>query len=412
MTGTELGALFEALGLRMQQGQTALELSIKQEQQLANNSVQPLSNGLQPTGESTFSLANAVLKTVTIPQGDTMAGYINCAQTAKKGFIEFLGRCTGTGVYINVYKVDPATGDWTQRLWSSSDISDVMGSDIDWISETLPGAQEVLVAASDLVAIEIVAQSAPVDVVCTGVTIDDGGTPLTLPNHPSATLANFGVSRTTASTGGISPATVDSSDLTFSSTEPWILFGVANVPPTYQPPEYWSEKSAGTYTYHFPPTIKAGDKVDVVAVGGAAGGQTAGFGAIGFGGQSGRWRLVTLVYGTDIPGTTDELTVVVGAGGAADADGTATVVSGTGVTTITAAAGKTAKSLNEKGESSQGRTWEGRRYPGGQEVAAGAAGAKPGGGGGGGSSGLFGLIGALPTGVGAEGAVWITVTQT
>jgi hypothetical protein len=411
MTGSGLGALFEAQGQVALNASSALELSISQQQQLANNSVQPLSNGLQPTGEATFSLATAPLSTVTVASGHTLAGFINCAQAARKGFIEILARCSGTGVYLNVYTVDPVTGDWTDRLWSSGDISASISSTMDWISVTLPGVSEINVSASMLVALEVVAQGTSVDLVGSKVVINDGGSPLNLPNHPSSVFTNYGASRATASTGGVSPSTVSSSALTFGNTEPFVVFGVANVPPDYQPDTRWSEKTPGTHTFAIPSYIQAGDRIDVALNGAGAGGELAGFGAVGFGGEAGKWVLATLVYGTNIPLTTTSLTVTVGAGGAAGADGTATTLSGTGVTTLTAAGGRTAKSANEKGQGSPDQTWEGRRYFGGQEVAAGQSGAKPGGGGGGGSAGLFGLLGVMPVGAGADGSGWLTVKQ-
>lgn len=414
LSNVQLADMFQSQGTTAVAAAQALELAIESHTKLTNTSNQPVFNGLQPTGEVTFSLASipagSTLPSVNLSAGSSIIGFINCGQAVTKGFVEFLAEgAGGSGVYLNIYKVDPSSGDLS-LLWASSDISgSVPNGSWGWVSATLPGNEEIPVTIGEIVALEIVAQDSAISV---------AAQQLAVPDHPSSVPKNLGASRVTSSSGGVSPSAVSVSKLTFSGAfsagvveVPFISFGISNVPPTYEPPNQVVFTSHGTFTYPIPSWVQSGDFIDRVALGAGGGGDVGStfliFANPGAGGAPGEWASDTLVYGTDIPVGTTELTVMVGAGGAAGDSPTAggkSWISGTGVKTLTAAGGAAGGSsvASGGGEGPGNTTYQGRTYFGGPNVASASPGSYPGGGGGG------GINAGAP---GADGEVWITARQ-
>jgi hypothetical protein len=208
---------------------------------------------------------------------------------------------------------------------------------------------------------------------------------------------------------------------TWSQTVPWMALSGAAAATTYAPlvTQY---AAAGSYTYSVPSWMKAGNHFDILVVGAGMGGQGGGGPSNGVGGGAGIWATpVTLVYGVDIPTSTTNFTVTIGAGGIGGAGGggfpsgsagAQSSVAMTGHTTIAANGGSSAAgSTTGLSPGNQPLTgadgYAGIYYGGGTQPAAGANGNAPGGGGGGGIWGYFNALAAGPGGKGGDGGVWI-----
>jgi hypothetical protein len=175
-----------------------------------------------------------------------------------------------------------------------------------------------------------------------------------------------------------------------------------------------TQYTSGTNTYTVPSWAGA---VDAICLGAGGGGQDGssffGIPRTGGGGQAGTFSSATLTRGTTLPGGTGTLTAVVGVGGTNNTDGTASVVTGTGVTPISGAGGPNSTSPDGSNGAGVGSllVLNGQTYTGGvhqtviNNPSAGvtSAGNPPGGGGPGGTGGIVaGDIG----GTGAPGSIW------
>lgn len=150
--------------------------------------------------------------------------------------------------------------------------------------------------------------------------------------------------------------------------------------------------------------------LDLIAVGGGAGGQGAGWVINGTGGKAGSWAAVRLVRGVDIPWTTVSLSVVVGAGGTLGAGGASPSSGGPGGASavtgyLTAAGGANSAGTGQQFGLSPGNyTFQGVTYVGGAE-SNGIPANYPGSGGKGGTA--FSGNG----GAGGRGQVWVRAGQ-
>lgn len=315
LTGVQLAALFASQADLALTSSTSYDLGVNANKILTNPSVQPIYNGLQVTGEVTFPLSNftagATLPFQSVTAGTTIMGFINCALPVNKGFIEFMAKgAGGSGVYVNVYEVDKTTGNMT-NAWSSSDISGTIpNGSWGWVSITIPSADQIGVTQGELVCLEIVAQSS---------TISVAAQQFPILNNSGTVPQNLGAARTTG--GSISPGSVLASSLTYSGTVPFVCFGIADVPPTYEPPTQWTQTAAGLYTYPIPDWLVSGNFLDVVPLGGGGcGGGYAGS-KNGQGGLGGDWDGQTYTYGVDISTSVTALTAIVGTGGYSGGNG-------------------------------------------------------------------------------------------
>lgn len=318
LTGVQLADLFQSQAQVALTASSSYDLGVVNHQILSSPITQEAYNGLEPSGESTFKLTDFTpggsLPTQSVSAGNTIAGLINCAQSVTKGFIEFLAYFSGgTGVYVNVYQVDTTTGTWT-NLWSSADISTSLGSGSPgWVAINIATADQISVTAGEWIALEIVAD---------GTSINVAAETWAIPTKSSATIAsNIGATRATSSTGGVSPSTLTSSQLTFNGTVPYILFGISDLPPNFEPPDQQSFATAGITTYSIPDWLVSGDLIDLAGVGGGGAGGPYSSSKAGQGGEGGSWNARTITYGTDISTSITDLDVIVGMGGFAGGSG-------------------------------------------------------------------------------------------
>lgn len=321
-TGAQWADALQSVAQLALNANDALSLGVSHAQILSPSN-QPIYNGLQPTGETTFPLSTftggSTLPQVSVAQGSTIIGFIRTQQAVKKGFIEFMAKGSGTpaGIYMNVYKVDTTSGTYTQ-VWSSPDLSAQVTSGVwSWVAINIPDASKIMVDSGELYAMEIVAQ---------GSTLTVAAETLGVPNHPNVIPANVGAARQTAATGGVSPASLTNAQVNYGASCPYVIFGISDAAPNYQAPNTQSWKAAGTYKYSLPDWVIQGDILDATLLGaGGCGGEADGLfflnawlsGGLGQGGDHGAWATKSLVYGVDIPLGVKDLTLIVGDGGCA-----------------------------------------------------------------------------------------------
>lgn len=306
LTGTQIASAIQSQAQLAAKALLSYQLGVSHNQILTNVSKQSLSTSMQQSGQSTFPLSNGSVPTTSIAAGSSLIGFINSEQDVTIGFIEFeVESASPSGVYVNAYSVDTAAGTLT-RIWSSSDVSDQIGTSLSWVGINIASADQFPVKIGDVVALEIVAESSTITVY-TETWAHASNSNWTLPNR--------GASRSTASTGGVSPSSLTNSQISFGGTAPYLCMKVSDLPPNYEPPDETVFSSAGEFPYPIPSWVLPGDLLDVVTV--AAGG-AAGIYANNRNGQgatAGEWIAKTLEYGTDIPDGTTELAVFIGNGG-------------------------------------------------------------------------------------------------
>jgi hypothetical protein len=304
----------------------------------------PTSEAMHPIG--LFGTGGAMTTTAVAP-GNAIAQTFRASQVAQKGFFEFVASVPAgsTNIFTNIFTVDPTTGAKT-KLWGSSDISGLIGTGLGYVKSLIPGASQPTVNAGQNLLLEIVNGSANTLTVATRNTGQ--------PTHPTDFPKNLGTTRVLASTGGNSPSSLTDSQVTYSANHPYVNLGMQVVPNNFVTPQKQEFSSNGTWTR--PGGFVDGDIVDYFILGGGGGGQSGGYGLSGSGGQAGQWTTGSFVLGSDprstglpiLPNSTTTLAVVCGNGGGGGVNpytldpgraGTASSISGTGITTQTAAGG-------------------------------------------------------------------------
>jgi hypothetical protein len=350
-----------------------------------------------------------------VAAGTSILAMFRPGETAKKGFVEFLAQGNGgTNIFVNVYKVNVSTGVKT-AVWNSADISSLVpNGTVGYVRALIPSASQPTVNPSDLFAIGIVNAG-------TG-TLSVATKQIPIPNHPTAYPPNVAATRTLASSGGTSPASITDAQITYSAILPYINFGIRDVPAGYMPNQIEEYVTNGTYTYTIPDFARvAGTLLDLVGLGAGGGGGGSGFFLAGEGGLNGSWNAITLVCGVDYPTTATTLTIVVGnggygGGGAAGGYGDATTISWTDPSsvahTLTCAGGPQGgvggfplHSGASQGIGPGDFTWQGQQYFGGPTTLYTPYAGYPGAGGSG--AGPY----ADPGANGADGYVSITARQ-
>lgn len=316
ITGAQLSTALNAIGQVALNAQQALLLSISNAQVLSPaNRPHYETGGL--VGDVTFPQSDYGGAVTTVASGTTIAGLMTCQQAGGKKFIEFLAKNVGagSGVYINTYAIDPTTGAWA-NTWTSPDISSSLSTgSVGVVAVFIDDDDAVPTTVAELVAVEIVVQSTSISV---------GTANNSYPNKTSVP-PNWGATRTTSTSGGVSPSSLTQSQFSFGATRPFILFGTSDVIPIYQAPNQWMQENAGLY--RIPLSANDGDLLDAVALAAGGGGGAAHVGSSGIlgigatpttngqGGQCGAWATQEFVYGTDIPLAVTELIGIIGAAG-------------------------------------------------------------------------------------------------
>lgn len=370
-----------------------------------NNS--PMHFAPDGTTEGPFPLADltGTLTTIPITNSTAASSFTRIRADTIKTKIEWVSTGwtgTVTGFYLTANTQDPTTGTLT-KLWTSPNlISGLTNAASHWESYDVPAAVQQLFPASQAVNVEAM-------ITGTGThQYNIAAKQVAIPAHPTALPSAWGAVRNNANTAS-APSTISGGAIGYSANVPYL--GWSSDTSSYHTPVTTQYNTAGTYTYTPPPWAKYIDRIVLGAGAGGSGGQSAFI--PGFGGDPGSWVDGTIDL-TATPAAT--LTVTVGTGGTGGAgggtfskppgtNGTASSVSGSGVSTLTGAAGAVRTSGSTAGAGPGDITYLSQPYHGGTtQSSAGGAGGTPGGGGaGGGSVWYFGLAG----GNGADGSVWL-----
>ncbi|UVD40983.1 minor tail protein [Mycobacterium phage Kashi_RDG1] len=304
--------------------QTAVHLATMHAGILNERRNKPAHWGLADTVEVSFPLTDIAYGTTapTIPvtaQTARMA-FVRCAESASKGFVQWLGYGTPDAFFVNVYKMD-AEGNLV-HLHTSPNLSNQLQATIGWEMYVFAGVDQTEVEPGDVLAVEFVVEGASAYNIA-------GCTTSWVPVHPSANTKHLGAVRGSA-LGGRAPVTIPAALVSWTGVVPWVSIGISNVPPSYRPPTATEFNEAGQQTYEIPLWA---NYIDVIACGGGGGGGSSANFLTGQGGECGHWIAVTLVRGVDFAEDATTITVNIGIGGAggplnanAGGDGAATVI--------------------------------------------------------------------------------------
>jgi hypothetical protein len=316
-----LADLFELAQEIQQNSMNALNYGITHQEILQNTKHQPISTGLQPTGEVNFNLPDLgeVIPTISIAAGKAWMAFVRTAKNVKKGFIEFMIEAASlpNNVFINFYLTNLTTGVKT-RVWTSDDISVLIPiNDYDWIQALIADAVQPGVVIGDLICIEIANAGS--------VALTVSGKLTGVKNNVRTQPVNYGATRTLSTSGGTSPASLTDSQLTWSGNSFFVCVGETSVPGDYHVPIRTKYSDPGSHTLILPTWIKAGDIIEGIGLGagGGGGGSPVGLyvGPGAQGGNCGSWGVTTLIFGEDIPVNTTQLNIVTGTKGTGGATG-------------------------------------------------------------------------------------------
>lgn len=245
---------------------------------------------------SNFNITNAAsaIAIVRMPNADTKATVF------WRSF--FTGSVTAFYINFGVLNDDGSV----THLYQTPDIKANLTGTWSWDGYQVPDANKIVHADSVNIVVEFI-------MVGTGsVTIAGIDNAWLTDSFPGAVTRRTGATRNTASLHPdltLSAATMNSM---YGTKTPWVALGRADVPLNYHPPEAWASTSAGAFTYTIPTWARvAGTIIDYWAIGAGGGGQSGGYFVTAEGGSKGTWIAGGLIYGTDIPLGTTQLTGVV-----------------------------------------------------------------------------------------------------
>ena len=365
-----------------------------------------LNTGLLPTSESNIGLDKVALATSAptfgVTQSTAITAFQRISEAASKGVVSWLGSGVTniTSAFVNIFQMDPATGDMT-LVHASPDIIGNLSATMQYNLYEIPTPLEV--QPGEIYGIEIAVRG-------TG-THNVAGASTWLPDHPGVFPRRLSAVRNSGTSAP--PSTIATGSVAYTSNVPFVEFGVSagdvSIP---RSPETTLFSTPGSNSIPIPSWTNF---VEVIALGSGGGGRQGGtWGISGEGGENGEWATATWTRGTEFTGS-PSITVTVGARGSGGSgiggNGGNAVVSITGHT-VTATGGEGGDALNAGGGDKDGRSpgtllYGGVTYVGGgTQYSFGGNGAVPGGGGAGGN-----WVSFQPGGHGAAGAVWIRFRQ-
>jgi hypothetical protein len=368
-----------------------------------------LASGMLPTSSSgTLSLeqvgdgASATTFTVTTTAATVL--WKRFEESMSLGVISWLGNGTTniSDMRVNIWKMDPVTGDVELVHNSANIIADVSGAGTpQYNTYELP--TPIAVEVTEIYGAEIEVRTA------TGGTHAIAGRQKWLPSHPTVFPRRFQSKRNPG--GAAPPSTIASASVDYATTNvPYIEFAVETGPGTeFHEPQRVPFTSSGTTVIP-----SWANYVDRIAVGPGGGGHQGGtWGIHGEGAGAGAWASDTLTRGTHFTGT-PTVTVTLGTpgngGGGDGTAGTSTTVAVPGASTLTATGGAGGDNFggDKNGDSPGDHVYQGWTYRGGvQQNSYGGDGNVPGGGGAGGNWATF-----SSGGDGGASTAWLVFRQT
>jgi hypothetical protein len=366
-----------------------------------------LAAGMLPTSVASLGLtdvgAGASATTFTVSSSTATVLWKRFEEAMSLGVISWLGNGTTniTDMRVNIWKMDPLTGDVELAHASANIIGDVSGAGSpEYNTYEIP--TPIAVEVTEIYGAEIEVRA--------GVgTHNVAGKQYWLPSHPTVFPRRFQSVRNSGAT--TPPSTIASASINYSTTNvPYIEFAVETGPGS----EFHEDSTLMFTSSVSTPIQNWANFYDVIAVGnGGAGHQGGTWGVYGEGGSAGQWSTDTWVRGVDFDDTDTVINIVIPAaavgGSGSGADGGTVSAQIPGGPTVSALGGGGGDSYfgNKNGLSPGNQTYNSVPYSGGaQQSSYGGWGIAPGGGGAGGNwvSFQFG-------GDGAKGAVWLVARQ-
>lgn len=371
----------------------------------------PIYTGLLPNGKSNFPI-DGVNTDLNCTQSASLIATFRIQESSPLGVVSWLGHGTAgiTAFYVNVWKVDSASGSWSLVHHSPNIVNDLSaGSSPQWNFYEL--LAPLAVVAGEEYAFEFV----PVG----GAHIIRGiDTADKIPDHPYANIVRMGATRNNT-TPDVPPIYIAKTSVTRSSAVPWVEVAIdtGNSPGYYDPVIVYMTGDGTS------PIPKWADFIEVIPVGGGGGGREGGtLGLFGQGGSAGKWAATIWERGVHFDNSVTEIHFTCGHGGAGGNAGLLGLLMGAGASgtsstftipghSISGAGGAGGTDLrfgtHTLGVSPGNYTLNGQLYVGGvSQNVYGSGGCQPGGGGAGGNWLTF-----QPGGAGAQGAGWIRFRQ-
>ncbi|AXF51523.1 minor tail protein [Mycobacterium phage Constella] len=264
----------------------------------------PADGGLLPSERSNFDLS-AVTTWHAATQSASLIGLDYIEQDMPLGVVSWIGYGTSglTALYVNIWKVDLNSGDFT-LVHHSPNIVGLLTATADpgeYVSYELDEPFNIF--AKEIYAYEIV----PV-----GGTHNVRGRTSNTPYRPSTAIVAHAATRNNTTSPNDPPETIAKASVTRSLNVPWVGIAV----------------DTGSGEGHHDDDLRyiGGDVsfpipnwanfIDVIGVGGGGGGRAGlTFGLYGEAGGPGRWNATTWARGTHFTGTSTSITIDVGAAG-------------------------------------------------------------------------------------------------
>ena len=260
----------------------------------------PIDQGLLATSNSNFSLGRVAMQssapTIPVTQAVSAIGFLRMAESNDKGVVSWLGygNANITGCYVNIWKMNPVTGDMTLAHRSPNLVSSLSGGTVpQWVIYDYPDDMLPTVAG-ELYGVEITVVGSGTHTVA--------GTTTWLPPHPSSFPKTYAATRNSGTGTPAIGTVIPSASVQYATNIPWIEWGIV-VEPGFgsHPDEITQFTEAGTGTIPIPDWA---NYVDVIALGG---GGCGGQGGVYFlpgapGGAAGHWATATWARGIDFSG--------------------------------------------------------------------------------------------------------------
>ncbi|QYC54804.1 minor tail protein [Mycobacterium phage Zizzle] len=361
----------------------------------------PADGGLLPSERSNFPLSN-ISDELVATQSASLIGLDFIEEDMPLGVVSWIGYGVAgiTEFYVNIWKVNTTTGDFTLVHHSPNIVGILEGTSSPGAFISYELAEPLPVVASEVYAYELV----PV-----GGTHTVQGRVANLPQHPTAQIVSLAATRNNTSPDS-PPSSIAKASVTRSGNVPWIGIAVdtGSGGDHHDPLRVYLGTSATTI-----PIPNWCNYVDVVGIGGGGGGQQGLLlGLNGAPGRPGLFNSTTWVRDTDFSGSSTIITFTPGAGGTGGAGSGAaggnTTISIPGAT-LTCAGGAGGDGVGfltaPVGRGPGSYTFNGQEYVGGKDQKVlGGDGVPAGGAGNGGRGALASFEGG---GDGAPGGAWV-----
>lgn len=366
-----------------------------------------MATGMLPTSVSPMRLddvgSGASATTFGITNSTATTLWHRFEEAMSLGVISWLGNGTTniTDMRVNVWKMDPSTGDLTLAYSSANIIGDVSGAaSPQYNTHTL--TTPIAVEAADIYGAEVSVRTG-------SGTHNIVGKTMWLPSHPTVFPRKFWSKRNPGGTAP--PSTIASASVDYTATSaPNIEFAVeAGTGTEFHEPQRVQFVASGTTV--IPTWANYVDRILVPAAGGGHQGGT--WGVYGKAGNPGSWAYDTLVRTTHFTGN-PTVTITLGApgmgGGGNGGNAANSTIAVTGASTLTAVGGTGGDAFlgDKNGHGPGDLTYQGWTYRGGlDQNTFGGDGNFPGGAGAGGN-----YISFQSGGDGGAASAWLVFRQT